>query len=99
MISTRLPPETIQRIVRLNFGRMRACYEKGLVRNPNLQGRVSVRFVIGHDGAVSSVADGGSDLPDTGVTACVVRAFYGISFPQPESGIVTVNYPIVFSPE
>jgi hypothetical protein len=27
----------------------------------------------------------------------VQRAFYGVSFPQPEGGIVTVSYPIVFS--
>ncbi len=53
--SGRLPPEVIQRIVRQNFGRFRLCYENGLRNNPNLQGRVSVRFVIGRDGAVSNV--------------------------------------------
>ena len=52
-VSGRLPPEVIQRIVRQNFGRFRLCYENGLRNNPNLQGRVSVRFVIGRDGAVS----------------------------------------------
>ena len=52
-VNGRLPPEVIQRIVRQNFGRFRLCYENGLRNNPNLQGRVSVRFVIGRDGAVS----------------------------------------------
>ena len=84
--------------MRQNFGRFRLCYENGLRSSPNLQGRVSVRFVIGHDGAVSQVSNGGSDMPDTGVVSCVVRAFYGLSFPQPEGGIVTVTYPIMFSP-
>ena len=97
-VSGRLPPEVIQRIVRQNFGRFRLCYENGLRNNPNLQGRVSVRFVIGRDGAVSNVGNGGSDMPDGGVVSCVVRAFYGLSFPQPEGGIVTVVYPIMFSP-
>jgi pSer/pThr/pTyr-binding forkhead associated (FHA) protein len=97
-VSGRLPPEVIQRIVRQNFGRFRLCYENGLRNNPNLQGRVSVRFVIGRDGAVSNVGNGGSDLPDGGVVSCVVRAFYGLSFPQPEGGIVTVVYPIMFAP-
>ena len=97
-VSGRLPPEVIQRIVRQNFGRFRLCYENGLRNNPNLQGRVSVRFVIGRDGAVSNVSNGGSDMPDGGVVSCVVRAFYGLSFPQPEGGIVTVTYPIMFSP-
>jgi hypothetical protein len=96
-VSGRLPPEVIQRIVRQNFGRFRLCYENGLRNNPNLQGRVSVRFVIGRDGRVSNVG-GGGDLPDGGVVSCVTRAFYGLSFPQPEGGIVTVAYPIVFTP-
>jgi hypothetical protein len=97
-VSGRLPPEVIQRIVRQNYGRFRMCYEQGLTRNPNLEGRVSVRFVIGRDGGVSNVANGGSDLADSGVVGCVVSAFYGLSFPQPEGGIVTVVYPIMFSP-
>ncbi len=96
-VSGRLPPEVIQRIVRQNFGRFRLCYENGLRENPNLQGRVTVRFVIGRDGSVSDVG-GGGDIPDAGVISCVTRAFYGLSFPQPEGGVVTVSYPIVFSP-
>lgn len=94
----RLPSEVIQRIVRQNFGRYRFCYEQGLRTNPNLQGRVSVRFVIGRDGSVSQVQNGGSDMPDANVVGCVVRSFYGLSFPSPENGIVTVSYPIMFQP-
>jgi hypothetical protein len=96
--SGRLPPEIIQRTVRQNFGRFKFCYEAGLRNNPNLAGRVAVRFIIGHDGSVSSAANGGSDLPDSAVVSCVTKAFYGLSFPQPENGIVTVTYPIVFAP-
>lgn len=98
-VSGRLPPAVIQRIVRQNFGRFRNCYEPGVARNPNLQGRVAVRFVIGRDGGVASVANAGSSLADSQVVSCVVRTFYGLSFPKPESGTVRVEYPIVFSPE
>ena len=98
MVVGRLPPDAIRRIIRQNFGRFRLCYEKGLRENPSLAGRVTVRFVIGRDGAVSTASNGGSDFTDPAVVSCVVRAFYGLSFPQPEGGIVTVTYPIVFSP-
>ncbi|MFZ5892653.1 MAG: AgmX/PglI C-terminal domain-containing protein [Myxococcota bacterium] len=97
-VSGRLPPEVVQRIVRQNFGRFRACYQTGLSRNPNLEGRVAARFVISRDGSVSNVANGGSDLPDASVVSCVLSAFYGLSFPQPENGIVTVTYPMMLSP-
>jgi hypothetical protein len=98
VVNGRIPPEVIQRVVRQNFGRFRLCYENGLRNQPSLAGRVAVRFVIGHDGSVSQAANGGSDLPDSGVVSCVTRAFYGLSFPAPDSGIVTVTYPISFSP-
>lgn len=97
-MSGRLPPDVIQRIARENFGRFRLCYENGLRNDPKLQGSVSVRFVIGRDGTVGSVGNGGSDLPDERVVSCVVRSFSGLTFPQPEGGIVTVVYPISFSP-
>jgi hypothetical protein len=97
-VNGRLPSEVIQRIVRQNYGRFRLCYENGLRGNPSLQGRVSVRFVIGRDGSVSNVGNSGSDLPDQSVVQCVVRSYYGLSFPEPENGIVTVVYPIVFTP-
>ncbi len=97
-VNGKLPPEVIQRIVRQNFGRFRVCYEGGLRGNPALQGRVAVRFIIGRDGAVSNVSNAGSDLPDPNVVQCVTSAFYGLSFPEPEGGIVSVVYPILFQP-
>ncbi len=96
--SGRLPAETIQRVVRQNYGQFRMCYENGLRANPNLAGRIAVRFVISSDGRVTNAANGGSDLPDSGVVSCVVRGFYSLGFPSPESGVVTVVYPIQFSP-
>jgi hypothetical protein len=93
-----LPPEVIHRIVRQSFGRFRLCYENGLRMNPNLQGRVTVRFIIGVDGQVSNISSGGSDLPDGAVVRCVLSSFYGLTFPSPGKGIGTVVYPILFSP-
>lgn len=92
-----LPAELVQRVVRQNFGRFRNCYEEGLRRNPSLTGRVTARFVIDRVGAVTLAQNGGSDLPDSAVISCVLSAFYGLSFPAPDNGIVRVSYPILFS--
>jgi Ca-activated chloride channel family protein len=95
-----LPVEVVQRIVRQNLGRFRLCYENGLRNNPNLQGRVSVKFEIDQAGAVRTVANGGSDLPDANVVQCVVKAYSGLSFPSPDSARpITVLVPINFAPE
>jgi hypothetical protein len=98
-VSGRLPPEVIQRIVRYNTGRYRRCYADGLARSSSLHGRITVKFTIGHDGAVASTSNGGSDLGDPAVVKCVVQAFENLSFPQPEGGNVTVQFPLVFTAE
>jgi hypothetical protein len=94
----KLPPDVIQKTVRQNFGRFRNCYEEGLARDPNLKGRIGVRFVIGRNGEVTNVGDAGSDLPDAAVVSCVISSFHGLHFPKPEGGIVAVEYPLLFTP-
>jgi hypothetical protein len=37
-------------------------------------------------------------FPDPEVTACVVARFKALKFPQPQGGIVTVVYPVIFQP-
>ena len=93
-----LPAAVIQHIVRTSYEGFRLCYASALARLPELTGRVSARFVITQYGKVSNVADAGSDMPDAAVLSCVLKAFYGLEFPTPGSGIVTVVYPIMFSP-
>jgi hypothetical protein len=93
----RLSPELIARVVRQNFSHMRSCYEKGLKKNPNLEGKIMVRFVIAADGTVPVAGSKETDLPDPEVVRCVVRAVKSLVFPQPEGGFVEVKYPIVFN--
>jgi hypothetical protein len=98
IVSGRLPPELIQSVVRKAYGFFRGCYEQGLQRNPNLEGKVTARFVIELDGTVSQASNGGSDLADPEVIKCIVSQFFKIQFPPPDGGIVTVVYPIMLSP-
>ena len=53
---------------------------------------------IARDGKVTQAQSAGSDLPDAGVVACITRAFYGLSFPENDTGVVTVSYPISLTP-
>ncbi|HMA96559.1 MAG TPA: AgmX/PglI C-terminal domain-containing protein, partial [Polyangiaceae bacterium] len=98
-VSGRLPPETIQRIVRLNHGRFRGCYHQALLSKPTLAGRVAVRFVIGPVGQVTSVRDEGSTLESPATTRCILEAFSRLEFPMPEGGDVTVVYPLRLTPD
>jgi hypothetical protein len=98
-VNGRLPPEVIQRIVRQNFGRFKLCYVEGLRSNAALAGTVTVHFVIGLDGSVTKTErDASTTMPDAAVTSCIVRGFSNLSYPQPESGTVSVVFPIILAP-
>lgn len=97
-VSGALPPEVIQRVVRQSFGRFQACYETGLRSNPALQGRVTVKFVIAHDGSTKSANVAVTDLPDRTVATCVAREFSSLTFPPPDRGEVIVSYPVELGP-
>jgi hypothetical protein len=78
-----LPRSVIILILRQNYGRFRACYEKGLARRPDLHGEVRLRFVIERDGSTTNPKDDGSDLPDASVIRCLADAVDVQSFPSP----------------
>jgi Ca-activated chloride channel family protein len=93
-----LPADVVRRIVANNLGRIRLCYESGLRKNPRLAGRVTVRFIIGQMGDVPSSMDGGSNLADPSVVACIVAAVRSLVFASPAGGFVTVVFPLTLSP-
>jgi len=95
----RLPPEVIRRIVRQQQPTFRECYQQALAQAPGLAGRVVVKFIIHRDGRVGNVQP--SSEPPTlnqRMVECVASVFRAMTFPQPEGGLVTVSYPLVFKP-
>lgn len=90
------PRDEITRVVRQNANQTRACFERGLQKNPKLAGRVDVSFTISPEGRVVVASASKSTVPDLDVTACVVRVFRGLSFSPSSGGPVTVEYPVVF---
>lgn len=93
-----LSPEVIHNTVKANFDKVQACYDAGLRGNPALQGRVTVKLVIGSNGAPKSAIATPGDFPDKSVVDCIGRAFNSLKFPPPSRGDVTVSYPVMLSP-
>jgi hypothetical protein len=90
--------EAVEHIVRINYGRFRLCYEKGLRNDPTLAGRVGIKFTIDTQGFVKAVSESGSTLPAKDTIACIERSFTALSFPAPSSGTASVSYPLVLAP-
>lgn len=100
MVSGRLVPEVVVRIIHLNRGRFRFCYSNALRKSPQLSGRIAIHFVIARSGEVAKVTvGGGSTIDDADFRACLTDAFGKLQFPQPEGGEVAVTYPMLFTPK
>jgi hypothetical protein len=94
--SERVPASVIASVVRANAGRFHVCHGIGLRRNPTLAGRVQVAFTIDAKGQVTLAHDAGGALEDEDVRRCVVKAFFGLTFPPPpRGGTQNVTFPIV----
>lgn len=90
-----LDKDIIRRVVRGHINEVRSCYNKGLAKNPNLQGRVAINFVITSTGKVGSAVVQETSLKgDTAVANCIKKAVKRWKFPKPRGGgNVIVTYP------
>ncbi|MDH5674141.1 MAG: AgmX/PglI C-terminal domain-containing protein [Myxococcales bacterium] len=91
-----LSKEVIRRIIRRHINEVRFCYEQELNSRPDLQGRVSVKFIISPTGAVQTAAVANSTLGNAKAEQCIAKSVRRWTFPSPEGGgIVVVTYPFV----
>ncbi|MDC0671567.1 VIT domain-containing protein [Nannocystis radixulma] len=93
-----LDRDLIRRVVRAHVAEVRACYEQGLQRDPNLRGRVSLDIRIDGHGAVDSASVAEDTLTDPNVGTCIAAAVRRWRFPGNPGGLVTVRYPFVLEP-
>lgn len=92
--SGHLPPEKVRDVMRGQQASVSNCFEAGIERHPDFQGKVTLLFAIEQDGRVSNTSVVQSDLADCQVVQCLRAHFAGLSFPPPEGGAVMVQYPI-----
>ncbi len=89
-----LDRDQIAAVINKHMGQIVYCYEQGLQSKPELTGRVSIRFVIGPKGVVSTAGVAHSSLHNSQVESCVVSKMRGWKFPQPVGNVsVNVLYP------
>jgi hypothetical protein len=91
--------DMIRRIVRAHLNEVRSCYNAGLTKNPNLQGRVTIQFSIVGNGKVASSVVQEDTAKDGAVANCIAKAVKRWQFPKPRGGgNVIVTYPFSLSP-
>ena len=92
-----LDKEAIARVIQSQLGQIRYCYERQLSANPDLYGKILVKFTIGAAGTVVAQTIGNTSVNNAMVEGCILRRIAGWQFPQPKGGTnVLVTYPFLF---
>jgi len=88
----------IKRTIRRRLGGIKHCYEKRLKRNPELKGKIVIRFVIHPGGKVISVEIIENSTGDSELGRCIASRVKAIRFPPAEGGETAVTYPFILAP-
>ena len=93
-----LPKPVIKAYIATKMGAIKACYQKGLQTNPDLSGKIKVKFIIQPNGTVNPAKIDESTIGNDSVESCVLNNVKAWKFPQAKGGGITnVVYPFVFA--
>ncbi len=92
-----LDKSLIAAVVQANIGQIKHCYERQLIVDPNIFGKVVAQWTINKDGAVSVTSVKKTTMNNAPVENCILGKIKGWNFPKPKGGgQVLVSYPFLF---
>jgi hypothetical protein len=92
-----LDREVIAQYIKSKLGEILYCYERQLSANPDLYGKVAIKFQIAGTGNVETQRIGDTTLKNATVEGCILQRVAKWKFPTPEGGTkVLVTYPFLF---
>jgi predicted component of type VI protein secretion system len=92
-----LSRDAIAKVVRKHLREIQYCYEKNLMLNSKLAGKLIMEWTITISGSVSVVKTKSNTMATPAVAMCVSAKIKGWKFPKPKGGIVVVSYPFIFN--
>jgi hypothetical protein len=96
-----LTKDEVGKVIHSHVSEIRYCYESAMIKNPNIQGKLIVDFVIqgkgANSGSIKSAQVHDSTLNDSSVDQCILSHLTNWKFPNPKGGVeVAVTYPFLF---
>jgi hypothetical protein len=77
-------------------GAGRRCYEKALLQNATLSGRMRLAVRVGPQGQVCNAKVVSDQVGDPGLSTCILGVFRASTLPAPAGGCVDVEVPLSF---
>ncbi len=93
-----LTPQQVRTTIKNNSTKMLGCYQDSLIRNPNLEGRIKINFIVSESGAVKFAKLEKTSISDQKMLECILAIAKSIQFPKPVGGSeVSIRFPFEFN--
>ncbi|HEX8697338.1 MAG TPA: AgmX/PglI C-terminal domain-containing protein [Myxococcaceae bacterium] len=89
--------EAVAKVINSHLQEVHACYERALLKDPGLAGKVVLEWTIGASGKVAAAKTKSSTLNNASVEACILNSLKSWAFPAPKGGVVIISYPFIFN--
>lgn len=81
-------------------GSLASCYKTALEERRRLRGMMWLSFdVEAESGKFTNVAITRTEVTNPGLETCVIQTVSGLTLAEPQKSVVSVEYPIRFTPE
>jgi hypothetical protein len=89
--------EAVAKVINSHLQEVYACYERALLKDTGLAGKVVLEWTIGGTGSVVAAKTKSSTLRNGTVEACILSSLKKWQFPSPKGGVVIISYPFIFN--
>ncbi|WP_224370243.1 AgmX/PglI C-terminal domain-containing protein [Hyalangium versicolor] len=89
--------EAVAKVINSHLQEVYACYERALLKDTGLAGKVVLEWTIGGSGSVVAAKTKSSTLRNGTVEACILSNLKKWNFPAPKGGVVIISYPFIFN--
>lgn len=90
--------KSMNRILRKSGPAIKRCYDKALLVNPTLKGKIALSIMINTQGRVEAADVVEDTIGDKSVSKCIRGVISRLRFPKPDGGPVSFVFPVTFAP-
>ena len=92
-----LSKDEVGAVIHAHLSEIRYCHEAAMLRDPKIEGKLTLHFSINPVGAIESAETQATTLSDPDLGNCITKHLKTWKFPKPRGGVhVAVSYPFLF---
>lgn len=89
--------EAVAKVINSHLAEVSACYERALLREPGLAGKIVLEWNISTSGTVTTAKTKSSTMKSSAVEGCILNSLKTWKFPPAKGAGVVISYPFLFN--